>query len=819
MPKASGLNSKQKGDQFEDEISELYTAMGYDVKRNVPMYGQEIDILATQNIRGSKPYSLIVECKYKGHDKKASNRDIQDIAGAFNIAKSNNLVTGCTVVTTNGFSLSAQEAAASAGIHLTTKHKLVKELIDFSPYLKELKKRYHEDFGEDESSWYIDARGRVGEKEIKSLDLFVDEWVMCPQKYPLALLGSYGTGKTSFCRHYAVRIIETPKMPIPIIISLRDFHKQMKIESLIRDFMDEECSSPSPRFESFYRMYEEHMLLIIFDGFDEMASRVDSTILEANLHEIEKFAGVNGNVILTCRPEFFTTNREKILALAPKEDPLSERMAKYQPVEIELWSSTQISRYVKKRVSNMTPPPSKPHNYYIERIKNLPELSDMSTRAVHLDLIVKILPTMIKKRIPITRPNLYRTYIQQELRRETIKNKRLRVISDNDRMELMRTVAAEGFLNSSDELNFEAATKVVMEKLKPPRSELESITRDFLNRSFLRRQGDKYQFAHKSMGEYLFAEVVYENIIRGKLEIIDRQQYSSAVAGMVLELFGGMIAFNKMLEAINIEDSKVTVTFANYNRFGFAVKSLHDYISGILFFCRNNKSIKKEQNHMRHIFVILAHVTKNLMATIKLYIDCQKDEQTKKRANIDKSPLSGISRAWGKLLYMIDHLKKFCFNRLTFDLEFNLEKENINLAALAYNAACIPENKLKISSRSCIYYGYKDYISRIFENIAMNVKRSIEKGGDFFMNINEDEKRNGIIITFMNTGVPIPSENLSKIFDEGSTTRPNGTGLGLDIVEIFVTLHGGTVQVRSEKHETIIEIFLPRNQKTIKNTS
>jgi hypothetical protein len=249
MPKASGLNSKQKGDQFEDEISELYVAMGYEVKRNVFLCGQEVDILATQNIRGSKPYSLIVECKYKGHDKKASNSDIQDIAGAFSIAKSNNLVSGCTVVTTNGFSLSAQEAAASAGIHLTTKHQLVKELIDFSPYLKELKKQYHEDFGENESSWYIDDRGRKGGKKIKSIDLFVDDWVVRTKKHPIALLGSYGTGKTSFCRHYAVRIIEKPKMPIPVIIPLRDFHKQMKMESLIRDFMDEQCHSPSPRLK------------------------------------------------------------------------------------------------------------------------------------------------------------------------------------------------------------------------------------------------------------------------------------------------------------------------------------------------------------------------------------------------------------------------------------------------------------------------------------------------------------------------------------------------------------------------------------------
>src|SRR4051812_42431000 len=128
---ATSINRKSTGDRFEEEIADLYKAMGYDVKQHVPLCGQEIDILASRTIPGGGSFSLIVECKYKGDNSLAGNADVQAIAGAYNIARTNNLVSACTLVTSNGFSLSAQEAASAAGIHLTTRHDLLKGLIDF----------------------------------------------------------------------------------------------------------------------------------------------------------------------------------------------------------------------------------------------------------------------------------------------------------------------------------------------------------------------------------------------------------------------------------------------------------------------------------------------------------------------------------------------------------------------------------------------------------------------------------------------------------------------------------------------------------------
>ena len=47
------------------------------------------------------------------------------------------------------------------------------------------------------------------------------------------------------------------------------------------------------------------------------------------------------------------------------------------------------------------------------------------------------------------------------------------------------------------------------------------------------------------------------------------------------------------------------------------------------------------------------------------------------------------------------------------------------------------------------------------------------------------------------TGVGIPPENLTKIFDLYFTTKERGTGIGLSLVYRTVQLHNGEIDVES----------------------
>ena len=83
-------------------------------------------------------------------------------------------------------------------------------------------------------------------------------------------------------------------------------------------------------------------------------------------------------------------------------------------------------------------------------------------------------------------------------------------------------------------------------------------------------------------------------------------------------------------------------------------------------------------------------------------------------------------------------------------------------------------------------------------NILVNACQAIKDNGQ--ITIKTDFQNGQIIIQFMDTGVGIPPENLSKIFDPGFTTKGVGvgTGLGLSISYRIIEEHGGKIEVESE---------------------
>jgi signal transduction histidine kinase len=53
-------------------------------------------------------------------------------------------------------------------------------------------------------------------------------------------------------------------------------------------------------------------------------------------------------------------------------------------------------------------------------------------------------------------------------------------------------------------------------------------------------------------------------------------------------------------------------------------------------------------------------------------------------------------------------------------------------------------------------------------------------------------------ISFTDTGVGIPQENLGRLFEPLFTTKAKGIGLGLALTRTMVEGHGGTIEVQSE---------------------
>ena len=81
-------------------------------------------------------------------------------------------------------------------------------------------------------------------------------------------------------------------------------------------------------------------------------------------------------------------------------------------------------------------------------------------------------------------------------------------------------------------------------------------------------------------------------------------------------------------------------------------------------------------------------------------------------------------------------------------------------------------------------------------NLALNAVQAMPNGGSVKLSCRAIS-RNRAEISVEDTGVGIPAENLSRIFDLYFTTKEKGSGIGLSMVYRIIQLHDGEVEVES----------------------
>ena len=100
---------------------------------------------------------------------------------------------------------------------------------------------------------------------------------------------------------------------------------------------------------------------------------------------------------------------------------------------------------------------------------------------------------------------------------------------------------------------------------------------------------------------------------------------------------------------------------------------------------------------------------------------------------------------------------------------------------------------------------------RVLGNIIDNSIHALEgmdAGRKMKIEIGEDLR--GYRFRISNNGPAIPPELWQRIFDEGFTTRPEGSGMGLAICRRLLGACGGKLRVFSDDSETVFEGSLPR---------
>lgn len=110
--------------------------------------------------------------------------------------------------------------------------------------------------------------------------------------------------------------------------------------------------------------------------------------------------------------------------------------------------------------------------------------------------------------------------------------------------------------------------------------------------------------------------------------------------------------------------------------------------------------------------------------------------------------------------------------------------------------------KVSVVGESCIISGVRRYIYEILYNLCDNAISYNKTGGEVEITVKKENEK--IIISVSDTGIGIPAEHKSRIFerfyrvDKSHSKETGGTGLGLSIVKHAVSYMRGKIDLQSE---------------------
>ncbi|MSR65071.1 MAG: PAS domain S-box protein [Verrucomicrobiae bacterium] len=106
-------------------------------------------------------------------------------------------------------------------------------------------------------------------------------------------------------------------------------------------------------------------------------------------------------------------------------------------------------------------------------------------------------------------------------------------------------------------------------------------------------------------------------------------------------------------------------------------------------------------------------------------------------------------------------------------------------------------------------------LKQAFFNIIKNAMHAMGKGG--ILHVSTGSTSDHVVVAFRDTGGGISEENLSKVFKPYFTTKEEGSGLGLMIVQRIVRDHGGEIEIESDVGRgTTVRILLPLRERRMR---
>lgn len=528
-----GLESQQKGRSFEENVAELYRLLHYEIEHGRLFSGRQVDLFLKGKFGDLTIYRAI-ECKAG----PVNTQHIDTFLNKYRLVQNEYPSVQGTIVSGVSFSDSVVSHANQIGIQLITYRDLTAQLFDGHAYVKELIKECESNTRYSINNYIEQFIQSDVSSDIVAADTYLKTWLHDETWNQMTLLGDLGTGKTFLSRMFAYNLalefLESPlEKPFPVRIDLRHADREFSLEGLILNHLSR-SGLPQVSFDIFLYSLFEGKIVLILDGFDEMAARVSPLVTRRNFHELARCVQKRSNVLLTCRTHYFksrTEEEEVILGSRKKFDTnvrelyweLISRKG-YRIAYLNPFTFSQVESYVQKT----TPKTAKTT---LKKIRNTYNLVELSQRPLLLDMIVKSINKIRDQIINIA--TLYEIFTEAWIHREQWRE----VIPPETKIDFLRALSYSLWQEELTNIHYSKLLDYLHKQFGGSHynpQDIIELDHEIRTASFLsRNESGYYGFAHKSFAEYFLAHYLATELKNNNIECLRIRRLTPEVIGFL----------------------------------------------------------------------------------------------------------------------------------------------------------------------------------------------------------------------------------------------------------------------------------------------
>ncbi|MCB9759562.1 MAG: NACHT domain-containing protein [Alphaproteobacteria bacterium] len=373
----------------------------------------------------------------------------------------------------------------------------------------------------------------------------LDAWTRAASgQSALLLLGEFGAGKSTLLAEWCHRQWQAEGQRKPILVNLAEHPASADPWEMLLSASGAENTTANRAALKLLILLD--LLLPVFDGFDEMATRVRSSEVTARLSELLSVAADGGKVILSSRDHYFSSDTDLGRTL---EAAVRSSAVRVTQVRVLLFDDDQVRELVRKIHGRH----SDASRQALRQIENTYDLKDLAYRPLLLGMVLTSLDRLDHD-ARVGTADIYEAYLDRWLEHTHVGEEDL--LSDDDKRGIAEALAESLWRSGASGASLSELKETVRGRLGRwmPEDVEAWILREVHGGSFIVRDGEeRFRFAHKSFLEFFLARGLVAGMGERPAELLTTHPLTPEVAAFVGEILriSGEVRGHPVVEALS----------------------------------------------------------------------------------------------------------------------------------------------------------------------------------------------------------------------------------------------------------------------------